>query len=50
MWVPFQVSAESVKNKDKSRGKVFRFVYFIKHARNNVTNRMKEAIEKFTVM
>ncbi len=31
VWVPFEVSSESVKDHDETRGKVFGFVHPVKH-------------------
>ena len=39
-----------MKNTNETRSKVFRFVLFIKHAKNNISNGMKETIEERTVI
>ena len=41
MRIPFQVEIESMKDADKSRSKVFRFIHLGKHAKNNVSDGMK---------
>ena len=42
--IPFQVTPESMKNQNKSRGEKFSFVLFVKHTKNNISDRMKETI------
>ena len=39
-----------MKNTNETRSKVFRFVLLIKHAKNNISNGMKETIEERTVI
>ena len=41
MGIPLQVTPKGVKNADKSRGKVFSFIHFRKHTKDNVADRMK---------
>ena len=42
--IPFQVTTESMKNQNKSRGEKFGFVLFVKHTKDNISDRMKETI------
>ena len=42
--IPFQVTPERMKNQNKSRGEKFSFVLFVKHTKNNISDRMKETI------
>ena len=39
-----------MKNADKSRSKVFSFINFGKHTKDNITNRMKQTIQKRPVI
>ena len=47
--IPLKASAESMKNTNESRGKVFRFIHFVKHIENGIANSMKKAVQEFTV-
>ena len=38
-----------MKDADKSRSKVFGFIHFRKHAKDNVSDRRKQKIEKFAI-
>lgn len=49
MRIPFKVSAESMEDHNKTRGKIFGFIEFKKHARNNRFDRMEKAIKKRTI-
>ena len=39
-----------MKNTDKSRSKVFGFIHFGKHTKDNISNRMKETIEQGSIL
>lgn len=47
--VPFEISAEGMKNHDKTGSKVFRHVHFEEHAGNDTGDSMKQAVEESTV-
>lgn len=49
MGVPFQVSAKSVKDADEARSKVFRFINFIEHTKDDIPDGMKQTREKRAV-
>ena len=44
--VPFQIPPKGVKNKNKARSEIFRFINLEKHAGNNALHRMKQAVQK----
>ena len=44
--IPFKISTESMKNKDETRSKRFRLIFFIEYAEDHIANRMKEAVKK----
>ncbi|MEE1038739.1 MAG: hypothetical protein U0K95_06185 [Eubacterium sp.] len=46
MRIPFQITTESVENQDETRREKFRFVLFVKHAKNDIPDRMKETVKK----
>ncbi len=50
MWVPFEVTAESVKDHDEAGREVHGLVFFLEHTVDDAGNRMKEAVEKGTVV
>lgn len=50
MRIPLQIAPKSVKDANKPGGKVFSFVDFGKHTKNNIANRMKQTIEKGPVL
>ena len=50
MRIPFKISAESVKNHDETRSKIFGFIHFEEHARDNTGNRVKKAIKQGAVI
>ena len=47
--IPLKTSTEGVKNTDKSGGKTLGFIEFTEHAKNDVTDGMKETVEQGTV-
>lgn len=42
MRIPFQITSESVKDTDDTGSKVFGFIHFIKHAKDNISNGVKK--------
>ena len=44
MWIPFKVSAEGMEHHDKAGSKIFGFINFEKHERDNTRNRMKKTV------
>jgi hypothetical protein len=49
MRIPFQGTTERVKNTDKARNEVFRFIHFVKHGKDNTTDSIKKAVQKVTI-
>lgn len=49
MWIPFKVSAEGMEHHDKAGSKIFGFINFEKHERDNTRNRMKKTVKEGTV-
>jgi hypothetical protein len=49
MRIPFQRAAKSMKNADKARNKVFTFVHFVEHFKNNATDCLEKTVKKRTV-
>ena len=49
MGVPFKVSAESVKNTDKTGCKMLRFVHIVKQSQNGRTDSREKTIQQRTV-
>lgn len=49
MRIPLKATPKGMKNTDKAGSKMFSFVEFTEHTKNNVTNRMKKTIEKRTI-
>jgi hypothetical protein len=41
MRIPFEISAECMKNHDKTGSEVFGFIHFEEHTRDDTGNRMK---------
>ena len=50
MRIPFEISAESMQDHDKTRGKVFMFIHFGKHTKDDTGDRMKETIKERTIL
>ena len=50
MRIPFQISAKGMKNTDETGSKKFCFVVFVKHAKDNIANSRKKAVEKRTIL
>lgn len=48
-WITFYISTKGVKNKDKSWSKLFCYVVFMKHAKNNTLSCFKKKTKKFMV-
>lgn len=44
MRVPFQVSTERVKDTNKPRSKIFSFIKFRKHTKDDISDGMKKRI------
>ena len=44
MRIPFQITTESMKNQNETRCEKFGFVLFMKHTKNDISNRMKETV------
>ena len=49
MWIPFKRATESVKHTNKTRNKVLRLIYLIKHVKDDALNSTKKAVLKRTV-
>ena len=49
MGVPFKVSAESVKNTDKTGSKLLRFIHIVKQSQNGRTDSREKTIQQRTV-
>lgn len=49
MWVPFQISPKRMKNTDKAGSKIFGFIEFEKHAKDNISDSMEKALKKGVV-
>ena len=49
MGIPFKVSAESVKNTDKTGCKMLRFVHIVKQSQNGRTDSREKTIQQRTV-
>lgn len=45
MRIPFEIPAKGMKNADEARGKMFRLIHLKKHTKNNIADRMKEAVQ-----
>jgi len=50
MRIPFEIPAKGMKNTDESRSKEFRLIHHKKHTKNNITDGMKKAVQKRTVI
>lgn len=44
MRIPFQVSTERVKDTNKPRSKIFSFIQFRKHTKDDISDGMKKRI------
>ena len=44
MWIPFKRASESVKHTNKTRNKVLRLIYLIKHVKDDALNSTKKAV------
>lgn len=49
MWIPLQGTAKCMKDTDKARNKVFRFVEVKEHTQDNTADSVKKALKKRTV-
>ena len=49
MGVPFKGTAKSMKDADKARDKIFRFIQGEKELFDDIGNSLKEAVEQITV-
>ena len=50
MRVPFEVSTERVKDANKPRSKVFSFIKFRKHTKDDISDGMKKTIQKRMIL
>ena len=50
MRIPFKIPAKGMKDADETRSKAFSLIHLEKHTKNNITDRMKEAAQKRTVI
>lgn len=50
MRVPFQVSTKRVKDTNKSRSKIFSFIKFRKHTKDDISDGMKKTIQKRMIL
>jgi len=50
MRIPFEVSAKGMKDADEAGSKAFCLIHLGKHTKKNITDRMKETVQKRTVM
>lgn len=50
MRIPFEIPAKSMKHHDKTRGKVFMFIYFREHTKDDTGDRIKETIKERTIL
>ena len=50
MRVPFEVSTERVKDTNKPRSKVFSFIKFRKHTKDDISDGMKKTIQKRMIL
>lgn len=46
MGILFQGTTKCVKNTDKARNEVFRFIYLVKHGKDNTADSLKKAVQK----
>ncbi len=46
MRIPFEISAKGMKDADEARSKEFTLIHLEKHTKNNITDRVKEAVQK----
>jgi uncharacterized membrane protein len=49
MRIPLQVSAESMKNTDKSGSKLLGFVHFVEHSQYYIAYRVEQAVQQISV-
>ncbi len=49
MWIPFQRTTKGMKNADKPRNEVFRFIHFKEHTRNNTLYSREKTMQERTV-
>ena len=50
MRIPFERTAKSMKNADKTGNKVFGLVEIMKHTKNDTADSLKEAVEERTIL
>lgn len=50
MRVPFQIPAKGVEDANKTRGKEFGFIVFMKHTSDNTVDSREEAMQKRAVI
>ena len=50
MRVPFEVSTERVKDTNKPRSKIFSFIKFRKHTKDDISDGMKKTIQKRMIL
>ncbi|MDR2024597.1 MAG: hypothetical protein LBQ71_15430 [Hungatella sp.] len=48
--IPFEIPAKGMKDTAEGRSKEFGFVHLEKHTKNNITDRMKEMVQKRAVI
>ena len=44
MRVPFEIASEGMEDANKAGSEVFRLIYVVEHAENDISDGMKEAI------
>lgn len=49
MWIPFEVAPKSVENTNETGDEVFGSIDFVKHTKDNTSDRRKETIQKTPV-
>lgn len=49
MWIPFQVTTESMKDEDESGSEIFGFIVFKEQAKNNTLNSFEEKRKKISI-
>ncbi len=50
MWIPLEVTAKGMQHTEKARCELFGFIYFRKHVKDNIPDRMKKATKKRTIL
>lgn len=50
MWIPLQVPAKGMEDKNEPGSELFRFVVFVEHAEDNIPDSGKQAVKEGTVL